>query len=387
MRLNSLGCKLAHRSGGTKRGGTASTIELHQLHHCRLDVVTASVEEESLAHDGNLLVDLARLGLVGQMDELRLGFTPPSNAKVRAHSSCLALFLAKDLARNSTARFLGNALGRIGEGFAVQNIVWGVDDIPAKRYAPGEALAGGDCGIGTGLIGNASLYCNSDRLEVFGGSYLLGTGAIPVVGVEGGVEGGRHIRQDGGIIADLAREKDGGGSHLLLGIALGCDGVADLGDVTVLPILALLAKTNQDVSLGFGTGNSHAKGGGGRTDTGAILEGLGVLGHQVGQCPSELLVKSLGRAGQNGGFLLLIFFARGGILVFILILLVIRGRSSNAHNHQVSIRVLVKLSRNDQLRLRQRTPLHTLAVRIERPGGERLFLIVLGHGQSRGGGG
>ena len=320
------------------------------------------------------------------MDELRIGLTSTSNAQVRSHSSCLALLLAEDLARNGPARFLGDALGRLGEGFAVQNIVGGVDDVAAERNALREALSSSQSSIGTGLIGNASLNRNSDRLEVFGRSLLLGTGAVSVVGVEGGIEGGRNIRQGGGIVADLAREEDGGGPHLLLGAALGRDGVADLGDVPILPVLTLLSEADQDVSLGLGTGGGHAEGGGGRTDAGSVLEGLGVLGHEVGQCPSELLVECLGGAGQNGGLLLLllVLVVGGRILVLILI---IRGRSGNAHNHQVGIRVLIELSRYDQLGLREWTPLHALAVRIEGPGLERPLLVVLGHGKGRGGGG
>ena len=89
-------------------------------------------------------------------------------------------------------------------------LVWGIDDVAAKRNARGEALAGSDCRIGTGLIGNASLNGNSDRLEIFGRGLLLGTGAVSVVGVEGGIEGGRNVRQGGGIVANLAREEDGG---------------------------------------------------------------------------------------------------------------------------------------------------------------------------------
>ena len=59
MRLNSLGCKLAHRSGGAEGGGTATTIELHQLHHRRLDVITSGIKKEPFAHNSNLLIDLA----------------------------------------------------------------------------------------------------------------------------------------------------------------------------------------------------------------------------------------------------------------------------------------------------------------------------------------
>mmetsp|Transcript_27814 Transcript_27814/g.75667 ORF Transcript_27814/g.75667 Transcript_27814/m.75667 type:complete len:581 (+) Transcript_27814:98-1840(+) len=263
--------------GGAQYRGGAATVELHELHHGRLDVVPARVKEESLPDQAEFLCGCwccccccccccAFRRLVGEVNELRGRLAGPGHAQIGSHAPLLAVVLVEDVAGDAAVLALGsNGLGQIRERERVEDVVGGVDNVLGDVDAPDDGF-----GLVDGALAGSSCFViavgdQGHRLEVLVGDHdlvdLVQRSAVPVRVVQA------RIYRNGELPHKVLRVEASGKQHhhgiharRCLVLALGNDGASNgpagrRGTGTSTGTSSVFfAETDQDVSRGFGFG-------------------------------------------------------------------------------------------------------------------------------------